>query len=267
MYRLTREVRFAVNAAPDGQFAAGGPTNAYAAFPSHTGLAHYFTLSATLAGELDPASNYLINIKDIDRELRSRAVSAVEDVVWNRPQTFGSAMVAELFALVRDAWRPLRLDELVLGLSPFLTLGCRATEYPMTRLSQTFEFAAAHRLHNPALSDEANRRTYGKCNNPMGHGHNYEVRVTVAGTPDAETGLLVDVPAFERVVGERVIERLDHKHLNAQVPEFAEVIPSVENIARVIYGMLKGALTTERVRLASVTVWETPKTWCEYSEP
>ena len=136
----------------------------------------------------------------------------------------------------------------------------------MTRLSQRFEFSASHRLHNPALSDEANRKTYGKCNNPHGHGHNYELQVTLVGTPAADTGLLVDVPAFERVVAETVVERFDHKNLNAELPEFAELIPSVENIARVIYRLLKPKLAAGTTRLASVTVWETPKTWCEYSE-
>ena len=135
----------------------------------------------------------------------------------------------------------------------------------MVRLSQTFEFCASHRLHSPALSDEENRRTYGKCNNPHGHGHNYELQVTLAGKPDAR-GVLIDVPVFERVVAETVIEPFDHKNLNEEVPQFADVIPSVENIAQVIYRMLAPRFAAEKAKLASVTVWETPKTWCEYSE-
>ena len=136
----------------------------------------------------------------------------------------------------------------------------------MTRLSQKFEFAASHRLHNPALSEEENRQTFGKCNNPHGHGHNYELQVTLAGTPAANTGLLVDVPAFEQAVARTVVDRFDHKNLNVEVPEFRDLIPSVENIARVIYRLLKPRLESGGTRLASVTVWETPKTWCEYSE-
>src|SRR5690606_36332401 len=81
-----------------------------------------------------------------------------------------------------------------------------ATEIPMVRLSQKFEFAATHRLHNPKLSDEENRRAFGKCNNPHGHGHNYEVQVTLIGQPD-ENGCLIDVPAFERIVSRIVIDR------------------------------------------------------------
>ena len=137
----------------------------------------------------------------------------------------------------------------------------------MMRLSQKFEFSASHRLHNPACSDEENRATFGKCNNPLGHGHNYELQVTLKGTPDA-SGVLIDIPKFERVVGEMVVDRFDHKNLNDEVPEFqsGKLIPSVENIARVIYQLLKPAMKSGRAELASVTVWETPKTWCEYSE-
>ena len=108
----------------------------------------------------------------------------------------------------------------------------RRSELPMVRLSQKFEFSATHRLHNPALSDDENCRIFGKCNNPHGHGHNYEVQVTLAGDAGAKTGVLVDVPAFERIVATTVIDRFDHKNLNVEVPEFADLIPSVENIAR-----------------------------------
>ncbi len=74
------------------------------------------------------------------------------------------------------------------------------------------------------------------------------------------------MPAFERIVAEAVIERFDHKNLNVEVPEFAEVMPSVENIAMVIFRLLKPRFAEQRATLASVTVWETPKTWCEYAE-
>jgi 6-pyruvoyltetrahydropterin/6-carboxytetrahydropterin synthase len=157
-----------------------------------------------------------------------------------------------------------RVEAVTLWATPFLSWGVVAEDIRMMRLSQKFEFSASHRLHNPALSDEANRQTFGKCNNPSGHGHNYEVQVTLAGEPD-DNGLLIGVPAFERIVGETVIDLFDHKHLNTEVPQFRSVIPSVENIARVIYELLEPKLTRDRTRLASVTVWETPKTWCEYT--
>ena len=135
----------------------------------------------------------------------------------------------------------------------------------MVRLSQRFEFSATHRLHNPSLSDEENRRLFGKCNNPHGHGHNYELEVTLSGRPDA-SGLLADLPAFERIVATTIIDRFDHKNLNIELPEFRELIPTVENISMTIYRLLKPKFDRTGAKLAAVTLWETPKTWCEYSE-
>lgn len=267
MFRLSREVRFAINSvADDARAAAKSPANAYAGFPSINGLAHYFTLAVTVAGDLDRDSSYLLNIKDIDQQVRRLAIPLISDVVRTRPRVFGHGTLVELFGVLREAWSPARVEEVRLALSPLTSIAALAKELPMTRLSQKFEFSASHRLHNPALSDDVNRRTYGKCNNPHGHGHNYELQVTLAGTPADDSGLLVDVPAFERTVAETVIERMDHKNLNVEVPEFRDLIPSVENIARVIYRMLKPKLEAGQTRLAGVTVWETPKTWCEYTE-
>jgi len=135
----------------------------------------------------------------------------------------------------------------------------------MVRLSQKFEFSASHRLHNPALSDEENRRHFGKCNNPHGHGHNYVLQVTLAGLPDCN-GFIVDIPRFEEIVAATVIEPLDHRYLNLEIPEFSDLIPTVENIAMVIYRMLKPKLEAIGAKLAGVTLWETTKTWCEYME-
>ena len=91
------------------------------------------------------------------------------------------------------------------------------------------------------------------------------VQVTLKGEPGG-SGLLVDIPQFERVVAGTVIDRFDHKNLNVELAEFADLIPSVENIARVIYQLLEPKFAGGPARLAAVTVWETPKTWCEYSK-
>ena len=139
----------------------------------------------------------------------------------------------------------------------------------MIHLSQKFEFSASHRLFNPNFTDEQNLKTFGKCSNPHGHGHNYELQVTLRGRGPGgpnQNGLLIDIPTFERIVADSVITRFDHKNLNVEVPEFKNSIPTVENIAATIYGILKPKLQTENSALASVTVWETAKTWCEYSE-
>ena len=177
-----------------------------------------------------------------------------------------TALVVSLFDRLRGGWgEGVALESVRLLLSPYLSYAALVTELPMVRLSQKFEFSASHRLHNPALSERENVRVFGKCNNPLGHGHNYEVQVTLAGRPDAN-GRLIEVPVFERIVAGAVIDRFDHRNLNAEVPEFRELIPTVENIAMTVYRLLKPELAKAGATLAGVTVWETPKTWCEYSE-
>jgi 6-pyruvoyltetrahydropterin/6-carboxytetrahydropterin synthase len=261
VFRLTREVRFAINRSretPSG-------SNGFAGIPPLVGFGHYFALRVTVSGALDPDTAYLTNIKTIDAAVRERAIPVVDDAVRSPAPPSPAKLVATLHERLRSGWEPLRVESVELSLSPFLCYSACTSERPMVRLSQKFEFSATHRLHNPRLSDAENRSTYGKCNNPHGHGHNYELQVTLAGDPDS-TGVLADVPGFERIVATAVIDRFDHKNLNVELPEFRDLIPSVENIARVIYGLLKPRFTDAGARLAAVTVWETPKTWCEYSE-
>jgi 6-pyruvoyltetrahydropterin/6-carboxytetrahydropterin synthase len=251
VFKLTRETRFAVG--PKGQPLPDGK-NGFAGRPALGGLGFYFELRVTLVGDLDPASSYLRNIKDVDDNVRRRAIPIIGSAIAEDSFGDGASVMRQLLAELRRADPPWNLHALELRLSPYLSLSVLASEPDMIRLSQKFEFSAAHRLHNPALSSEQNVLTFGKCNNPLGHGHNYEVQVTIASP--------MPVHELERVVDQTVIDSLDHKHLNIEVPAFKELNPSVENIAMVIYKKLKPALSS----LASVTVWETPKTWCEYSE-
>ena len=227
-------------AAPTSSAADQGPAyQRLRRLPVPYGLGHYFALQLTLTGPIDPDSQYLINIKKIDAVVRDRAVSTVEAAVRSGNRSGPARLAAYLFERLRWGWgEGIVLDSVRLSLSPFLSVSCLASELPMVRLSQKFEFSATHRLHNPALSDEQNQAIFGKCNNPHGHGHNYEVQVTLAGTPD-ETGVLIDVPRFEEIVGRTVIDRFDHRNLNVELPEFRELIPSVENIAMTIYRLLK----------------------------
>jgi 6-pyruvoyltetrahydropterin/6-carboxytetrahydropterin synthase len=265
VFRLTREVRFAVNAVPDGQLESR-PSNSFGGYPTLTGAGQQFALDVTLEGPLQPDTGYLLNIKTIDDAVRAQGIAVIARALRDSRFGGGGRVLLELFDLLARRFDEARLHALTLKLTPTLYLEVRAPEHPMIRLSQRFEFSASHRLHNPAFTDEQNRTAFGKCNNPHGHGHNYELQVTLTGTPDAN-GLLMPVPEFERIVSSTVIDRLDHKNLNLEIPEFAGINPSVENIAMVIYGMLKTKLRdSDNTRLASVTVWETPKTWCEYSE-
>lgn len=241
--------------------------NGHGGVPPMEALAPFVTVRVTLEGPIDPQSAYVRNIKDIDDAVRDVALPRVREAI-NRPLaplvlTLLDDLGAALTPAQSDvAVSPVRVVGVSLAASPFQSVSAFASEPGMTRLSQKFEFSAAHRLHNPALSDDDNRRLFGKCNNPLGHGHNYELQVTLAGVPDGD-GRLMATSTLERLVDDVVLKRFDHKHLNAETAEFANLIPSVENIARVIFDLLKPQLDG---KLASVTVWETPKTWCEYAE-
>ncbi len=263
MVRLTREVRFGIHL--DGSVSEDGK-NGFAGGPALGGLGVFLFLRVTVQGEPDARSGYLLNIKDIDREVRKRVVPALREIVAKAQVASAETLVLRCADLLRDAWMPVEVVEIELCLSPFLSSAWSASEPQMVRLSQKFEFSAAHRLNSSDLSHEENVATFGKCNNPYGHGHNYEVQVTVAGVPDAKTGQLISVAELEKIVEQHVIEAYDHKHLNVEVPDFFKVNPSVENIARAIYRRLAPALDRTAAKLATITVWETPKTWAEYSE-
>jgi 6-pyruvoyltetrahydropterin/6-carboxytetrahydropterin synthase len=260
MFRLTREVRFALNPEPDRQLVSK-PTNSYGGFPTLTGLGRYYAFRITLAGELNAQTSYLRNIKEVDEVVRAKIIPLVSGFSGS-----ADALLCDtIFPALANAWPGALVERIELVLTPFCSLSVAALEYPMVRLSQKFEFSASHRLHSPSLSEEENRKCFGKCNNPQGHGHNYELAVALKGD-GRQQSLLGCLPDFERIVAATVIDRFDHKNLNAELAEFRELIPTVENIAKVIYQLLKPKFNDVTAQLASVTVWETPKTWCEYSE-
>jgi len=123
-------------------------------------------------------------------------------------------------------------------------------------------FNAAHRLHNPLLTDEENKELYGKCNNPNFHGHNYEVVVKVTGTIDEKTGYVVDTKILSNIIKEHVTERFDHKNLNLDVEEFKTLNPTTENVAVVIYDTLRGNLPAELD--LKIYLYETERNFVEY---
>jgi 6-pyruvoyltetrahydropterin/6-carboxytetrahydropterin synthase len=127
-------------------------------------------------------------------------------------------------------------------------------EDDMMRITRKLEFSAAHFYHNPDFSAEENRRIFGKCNNPHGHGHNYVLEVTVAGEPDPTTGMVLDLKELKEILQREVADRMDHRHLNYEVPELAGKIPTCENIALVIWNLLEPKIT--RGKLDRVRVYE-----------
>jgi 6-pyruvoyltetrahydropterin/6-carboxytetrahydropterin synthase len=126
----------------------------------------------------------------------------------------------------------------------------------MVYLTRKIEFSASHLYHNPAFSAEENRRVFGKCNNPNGHGHNYVLEVTVGGEPDPATGMVLDLKDLKEILEREVMERMDHRFLNYEVPELAGQIPTCENIAAVIWRLVEPKIT--RGQLTRVRLWESP---------
>lgn len=125
-----------------------------------------------------------------------------------------------------------------------------------------YMLSASHRLHADALTAEENRETYGKCNNPHGHGHNYVVEVLVGGSVDPETGMVVNMAVLDKVVRTRVLDRFDHTNLNLD-PLFANLVPTTENLCRVVFELLDGLL--EPAKLEQVRIEETENNFFEYA--
>ena len=115
----------------------------------------------------------------------------------------------------------------------------------MMRVTRRYKFAASHRLHSNQFSGDENRDLYGKCNNPYGHGHDYVVEVSVAGPLDPISGQVVNLQTLDRLVANQVIQDFDHKYLNADVQEFGGLVPTSENIIRVIEQRLQAGWKTE----------------------
>ncbi|HTG61702.1 MAG TPA: 6-carboxytetrahydropterin synthase [Terriglobia bacterium] len=138
----------------------------------------------------------------------------------------------------------------------------------MVYLTRRYRFAAAHRLHSDALSEEENQSVYGKCNNPYGHGHNYVLEVTVAGPVDPATGMVMELGFLDGTVEREVLERFDHKHLNLDVDAFRNLVPTAENLCIEIYKLLRTNLEVSNgarsARLERIRLEETNSNFFEY---
>ena len=123
-------------------------------------------------------------------------------------------------------------------------------------------FNAAHRLHNPAWDEQKNDAVFGKCNNPNFHGHNYDLVVKVIGVPDPQTGYLIDLKMLSDLIKENVLQKFDHKNLNLDTPEFKDLNPTAENIAIVIYNILREKI--DKKLEIQIRLYETERNFVEY---
>jgi 6-pyruvoyltetrahydropterin/6-carboxytetrahydropterin synthase len=134
---------------------------------------------------------------------------------------------------------------------------------PRCRVTRRVHFNAAHRLHNPDRSDAWNEATFGVCNNPNFHGHNYELDISVEGEVNPDSGYVLDLNTLKHVTEDRVLRHLDHKNLNLDVAWFARLNPTSENLAIVIWRQLREAVPGELA--LSIRLWETPRNYVEYA--
>ena len=125
----------------------------------------------------------------------------------------------------------------------------------MIKVCRRITFNSAHRLFRPDWSDEKNNAVFNKCNNPNYHGHNYTLEVWVSGEVDPETGYLIDLKILKTIIQKEIIDRFDHRNLNLDCPEFEQLNPTAENIAAVIYKLMRQAM--DKKYELSITLWET----------
>jgi 6-pyruvoyltetrahydropterin/6-carboxytetrahydropterin synthase len=133
---------------------------------------------------------------------------------------------------------------------------------PQVTIIRRLQFNAAHRVHNPAMSDEENQATFGKCNNPNWHGHNYTLDVSVTGPVDERTGYVIDLAEVKAIVEREVVNKVDHKNFNLDVDFMRGIIPTTENIVVAMWRVLEPAIG--RGRLTKLVLWETPNNYVEY---
>ncbi|MEM9064662.1 MAG: 6-carboxytetrahydropterin synthase [Planctomycetota bacterium] len=257
---LERTVRFFINPRPDRSPLA---SSGFAGNPGPDGLARYYEIDAACSGTPDPTTGYLVNIKTVDQAVRSTAVPMLERAATESPTADPAELLEPLARAVAQAL-PVRLERLTWRLGPFHAWSIEMSDPTKVILRQRFDFAAAHRLHVPSLSDDENRERFGKCNNPSGHGHNYQVEPAVAVDP-ASAFTQADLT---RLTEACVIDAFDHTHLNVDTTEFKQdaggVNPSVENIAKVCFVRLEPAVRERGGELRTITVWETDRTSCTY---
>jgi 6-pyruvoyltetrahydropterin/6-carboxytetrahydropterin synthase len=130
-------------------------------------------------------------------------------------------------------------------------------------VSRKAHFNAAHRLHLPHWNDEQNRLYFGTCNNPNYHGHNYNLIVTVSGKLNQETGYLLDLKELSKIIEEEIENRFDHKNLNLDTEEFKNLNPTAENIAVVIWRLLRARIASDLK--IKITLYETERNFVEYT--
>lgn len=237
------------------------------------GHGHNYLLEATVEGSVDPTTGMVVNLYDL-KHILGEVIEEFDhkDLNLDTPYFADRIPTTENFTVV--LWEKIegrlrggRLASLRLFEEEDLFVdyqGRQIGRVPEAYFTRRYRFAAAHRLHTPALSDEDNRRVFGKCNNPNGHGHNYTLEVTVRGEINAETGMVTDLARLDRVVDERIIRRFDHQHLNYD-EDFGRSVTTGENLVVFIWDVLDKAIPAGM--LHKIGLVETRDNYFEYAGP
>ncbi len=263
MHELARLVRFSINPFLPEQ---GKGSNSFVSEPAGEGLSIFFEMCVEVTGAVEPATGFVVNVTDIDRNVRKFVVPIfIERITrdFRRARHIGLSAIAGLLTVAQsrlaDKFGSARLSRLTLKLNPLRTVAVDSEDLDMIYFCEKFEFAATHKLWNEEFSEKQNFAVFGKCANPTGHGHNYLVEVAIK-MPAARDDF--HIGDFEKMVDEELIKLLDHRNLNTDVDHFAEINPTVENIAAFVWNRLVGRF--DAAALHRVTVWETDKTYCSY---
>ena len=204
-------------------------------------------------------SGMVVNVAEINRVFRDSLIHRVTKAknIYE--------LLQQVKRILDDKFKNIKVIECKICVGDGMTVSLTSEELPAMNITKKYEFAASHRLWNPAWDDKKNLEVYGKCSNAGGHGHNYIVEITLE-LPDSNKNFnTADAERMDEIVQEAVLDRLDHKNLNEEMAEFAETIPTMENITRVIWRLLAGKF--EPLRLYRVAVWETPRCYTEYFGP
>ncbi|MBO6513899.1 MAG: 6-carboxytetrahydropterin synthase [Phycisphaerales bacterium] len=259
---LKRTVRFTINS--DGSTLGNNTT---AGKPSMTTLGRYYELQIAVQGAPDQSTGYLIGIQEIDALVRNTLLPVITAQINDNPSISPSLLLPKLWSTTTEHLKP-TLHAIHWQLTPYhsIEMNNQTHDSNAVLLRQTFEFAAAHRLHSPSMSDQENADFFGKCSNPAGHGHNYKVEPTIRIPISAHTPQLQ--LQIEQAVNDTIIDPLDHKFLNTDCPPFDQsadgTIPSVEHITTHCYHQLAPALESLGCTLDQITVWETDRTSATY---
>ena len=239
----------------------------------HNPHGHNYLLETTVVGTVDPITGMVVNLYDLKRVLEE-VIEEFDHKDLNQDTPYFAERIPTAENLAVVLWGKIaeklaggRLASLRLFEEEDLSVdyqGCHIGRLPEVCLTRRYRFAAAHRLHAAALSDDENRLVFGKCNNPHGHGHNYTLEVTVRGDIHPDTGMVTDLDCLDRVVEERILRRFDHQHLNYD-EAFARTVTTGENLVTLMWELLEKAIPAGT--LHKIGLVETRDNYFEYHGP